>query len=189
MMVDYAFILVWVGLAASILAIVVPYLTIKWRKKRESTKFKWYDNIDTTPSISTLTDIMVELPQDDPGPILTDDLARRMEQQILLNVLSSSAATQEQVQEEVKAQLTEVHGRIKEIENRFPDKSTLEKIASINDGLLSERIDQLAKQVDRLEKERLSRWDVLTVVGYIIGGIILISGATYGVLKATGVIP
>jgi len=124
----------------------------------------------------------------EPEPIITSGLVKRMEEQVLARVQSSGVSRQE-VQKEVKAQVAEIQDRIAKIENRFPDEAKMDKVASINDALLSERIDQLSKQVENLENKMLSHWDVAVVVGGIITGIIAIVGATYGVLKATGVIP
>jgi hypothetical protein len=122
-------------------------------------------------------------------PIITSELVKRMEEQVLARVQSSPGVSRQEVQKEVKAQVAEIQDRIVKIENRFPDEAKLDKVASINDALLSERIDQLSKQVENLENKMLSHWDVAVVVGGIITGIIAIVGATYGVLKATGVIP
>jgi hypothetical protein len=83
----------------------------------------------------------------------------------------------------------EVSERIKKIEGRFPEEAQIEKIASINDALLAERIDQLSKQVQALELRTLSKWDVALTVGLIISGIIVVVGATYGVFKALGKVP
>jgi hypothetical protein len=122
-------------------------------------------------------------------PIVTPELVRRMEEQILAQVQSSPRVSPEDVQKEVESQLAEVQERIEKIENRFPDEAKLDKVASINDALLSERIDQLSKQVENLENKMLSHWDVALVVSAIIAAIIAVVGATYGVLKVMGVIP
>jgi len=93
------------------------------------------------------------------------------------------------MQKEIEGQMHEVSDRIKKIEDRFPEESQIEKIASINDALLAERIDQLSKQVQALESRTLSKWDVAVTVGAIISGMIIVVGATYGVLKALGKVP
>lgn len=121
--------------------------------------------------------------------IITSDLVKRMEEQVFARVNSSPGFSRQEIQNEVKVQMAEIQDRIKKIENRFPDEAKLDKVASINDALLSERIDQLSKQVENIENKMLSHWDVAAVVGGIITGIIAIVGATYGVLKVTGVIP
>ena len=82
-----------------------------------------------------------------------------------------------------------VKKRIKKIEDRFPEESQIEKIASINDALLAERIEQLSKQVQSIEARILSKWDVALTVGVIISGIIAVIVMTYGILKAFGKAP
>jgi len=75
------------------------------------------------------------------------------------------------------------------IEQRFPPEAQLEKIASINDAILSERIEQLMKQIELLESRILSKWDVAVTVSTVIGGVFAIVAATYGVISFLTNIP
>lgn len=123
------------------------------------------------------------------APLLSSDLIKSIEQQIASRVAASPGLTKEEVQKEIDKQLSEVQERLSKIETRFPEEAKLEKIASINDALLSERIDQLAKQVENLEKKILSKWDVALTVSTIIAGITFVVGATYAIMKYIGNAP
>ncbi len=79
--------------------------------------------------------------------------------------------------------------RLQAIENRFPDEASIDKIASINDALFAQRIDQLSERLDKIEEKILSKWDVATIVSIIASGIFAVVGATYAVLKALGKAP
>ena len=95
---------------------------------------------------------------------------------------------EEEIKKEIETKINTISERISKIESRFPEEAKLEKIASINDALLCERIDQLNKQIEILEKKSLTKWDVVIVVSAIIGGIAFVVGAMYGILKALNVI-
>jgi hypothetical protein len=114
------------------------------------------------------------------------DLYRRIEEQIGARVAASPHLSKEEVQQEIDEQLGEVQKRVAKIEARFPDEAKLEKIASINDALLSERIDQLSRQVEDLQRRTLTKWDVALTVSTIIAGIASVVGATYAVVKFLG---
>jgi len=121
--------------------------------------------------------------------VSTPELLKDIERTIVARVESLPLASRDEMQKEIEGQMHEVSDRIKKIEDRFPEESQIEKIASINDALLAERIDQLSKQVQALESRTLSKWDVAVTVGAIISGMIIVVGATYGVLKALGKVP
>lgn len=174
------------GIIASITATIVSYLFSK--QKRNERKASSVNSGEISVSLGPVK-MTKFYGGGEPEPIITSDLFKRMEEQVLARVQSSPGVSRQEVQKEVKVQVAEIQDRIAKIENRFPDEAKLDKVASINDALLSERIDQLSKQVENLENKMLSHWDVAVVVGGIITGIIAIVGATYGVLKATGVIP
>ena len=111
------------------------------------------------------------------------ELLRSIEEQVVSRIATSSGLAKEDAQKEIDNQLSQLQDRFAKIESRFPEEAKLEKIASINDALLSERIDQLAKQVEGLEKRILSKWDVALTVSTMIAGIAFVVAATYGVLK------
>ena len=120
---------------------------------------------------------------------LTRTLRERLEDQVQSQIQTSPRLTPEVVYDEVQSQFDEVSERLTKIEERFPDEKSIDKVASINDALLSERIDQLSKQVSNLEQKILTRWDVALTVSKIFTGIIFVVGATYSFLKAFQIIP
>ena len=79
--------------------------------------------------------------------------------------------------------------RLQAIEKRFPDEASIDKIASINDALFAQRIDQLVDRLEKLEEKVLTKWDVAIIVSLVAAGIFTIVGATYAVLKALGKAP
>ncbi len=123
------------------------------------------------------------------GPQPSPELIRSIEQQIASRVTTLPGLSKEEVRREIDQQLDEFQERLSKIESRFPEDSKLEKIASINDALLSERIDQLSKQVENLEKRVLTKWDVALTVSTIIVGIAFVVGATYTIMKYVGEVP
>ena len=58
----------------------------------------------------------------------------------------------------------------------------------IEDALLTEFLQQLAKQVGNLEQRVLSQRDVAMIVVTILGGVVGVVGATFGVLKVLGLV-
>jgi hypothetical protein len=122
-----------------------------------------------------------------PGhPIPQEHIIDQLENRILAKLQEHPNANDEVVKAEIRNDLAEFKMRIEKIEKRFPDESKIEKIASINDALLSERIDQLKEQFNRLESKILNRWDVAITVSAIIGGISAVVATTYGFLKFIG---
>lgn len=87
---------------------------------------------------------------------------------------------------EICSQLKQLQEQLSKVECCIPEEAKREEIASINKVLLAERIDQLAKQVENLEKRILSKWDVALTVSTIIAGIAFVVVATYAVMKLIG---
>ena len=182
-----------IGTIASLLATIGVYLARKHirgvnkeiryyieRVKTDKEKQKAYDDIlDRIKIYDDSTTAAVK----------TSDLIRGMEDQILARLSVLSGVTKEDISKEIDLKMSQLHGSIKALESRFPDEASLEKVSSINDAILSERIDQLSRQVANIEKKILSKWDVALIVGTIITSIFLIVSTTYGVLKALGKIP
>lgn len=116
-------------------------------------------------------------------------LLKEVEQGIVEGVSDREGLSREQVRKEVEHRMTEVQGRLEAIEKRFPDDSTIDKIASINDALFAQRIEQLSTRIEKLEEKILTKWDVALIVSTVVAGIIVVVGATYAVLKALGHAP
>ena len=114
---------------------------------------------------------------------LSPELLNRIEEQILSRLASSPSLTKEDVQNEIDDQLSELREALTRIQSRLPKEGTVDQTANINAALLSERIDQLAKQVENLDKRTLSKWDVALTVGTVITGIVLVVGTTYTVTQ------
>tara|TARA_B100000508_G_C11432154_1_gene264006 strand:+ start:439 stop:951 length:513 start_codon:yes stop_codon:yes gene_type:complete len=122
-----------------------------------------------------------ELPSD-----IVDELIARAQEQIADRIASRPGGDLVQVKEELTNELVEFRDRIAKIEGRFPPDADLDKVASINDALLSERIDQLTKRLEGVEARILSKWDVALVVSAILGGISAVVAATVAVVRFLG---
>lgn len=115
-----------------------------------------------------------------------NEIVQQLENRILNKLKDHPNSSDETIKSEVRQGLKEFKERIAKIESRFPDESKLDKIASINDALLSERIDQIKERLAQIEEKALTRWDVALTVSAIIGGISFVVAATYGIIKFIG---
>jgi LPS O-antigen subunit length determinant protein (WzzB/FepE family) len=176
-----------IGFIASIVASGFAYLAKeRWSSRRDREMKELYE---VALSIGPVSVKRTLEGRELPSSLATPELLQSIEQSILARLESRPGATKEETRKELERQLNEVHDRIRKIEERFPADATLEKIASINDALLAQRIDQLAKQIDGFESRILTKWDVALTTGTMLAGIISVVGATYAVLKVTGVVP
>jgi len=124
----------------------------------------------------------------EPDEALTEHLISQVESGIIEKMEDLDGLNKDQVRGEVEKRVTEIRERLEKIETRFPDASSIDKISSINDALFAERIDQLEKRLEGIESSLLSKWDVATIVSVVLSGIFMVVGATYGALKAFGVV-
>lgn len=124
-----------------------------------------------------------------PEAQVATQLLKEVEQGIVEGVTERDGLSREQAQSEVEDKMTEVRGRLEAIERRFPDDATIDKIASINDALFAQRIEQLSTRIEKLEEKLLTKWDVALIVSIVAAGIFAVVGATYTVLKVFGQAP
>ena len=113
---------------------------------------------------------------------ITNELINQIEKDILEKIPSSGLSKNE-IRVEIEERIEAFHKRLENIESRFPEKDSIDKIASINDALFAERIEQLQKKIETIEKSNLTKWDVALVVSMVVAGIFAIVGATYAVLS------
>lgn len=124
-----------------------------------------------------------------PETQVATQLLKEVEQGIVEGVSEREGLSREQARTEVEDKITEVRGRLEAIEKRFPDDATIDKIASINDALFAQRIEQLSTRIEKLEDKLLTKWDVALIVSIVAAGIFTVVGATYAVLKVFGQAP
>ena len=124
-----------------------------------------------------------------PDGQVSSELLKEVEQGILKGVSEREGLSREQVRKDVDNRMTEVRTRLEAIEKRFPNDSTIDKVASINDALLAQRLEQLAASISQLENKILAKWDVALIVSAIVAGIFAVVGATYAALNALGHAP
>lgn len=124
-----------------------------------------------------------------PEAQVATQLLKEVEQGIVEGVSEREGLSREQARTEVEDKMTEVRGRLEAIEKRFPDDATIDKIASINDALFAQRIEQLSTRIEKLEEKLLTKWDVALIVSIVAAGIFAVVGATYAVLKVFGQAP
>jgi hypothetical protein len=71
--------------------------------------------------------------------------------------------------------------RLERIEQRFPEESTIDKIASINDAILATKVEQLQTLLEQLEDRILTKWDVATIVFMVIAAVGGLAGVIFAV--------
>jgi len=111
-----------------------------------------------------------------------DDLRENIEASILEKLKDNPEWSKDDIRAEINSELNSLENRLRQIEDRFPEKADVDKIASINDAIFAERLEALTKRIEDIESKALSKWDVAIIVSTIIGGIFAVVGATYGVI-------
>ena len=71
----------------------------------------------------------------------------------------------------IEQRVEAVKRRIDEIETRFPAEATLDKVASINDAILATKIEALSAEVERLQSNLITKWDVATIIFLVLGAL------------------
>ena len=178
-----------VGVAVSFLSIVISI--VSRRKQEEITEVQKQvitaiiEEPDVTSKVSGISDTYIYWSKE----FEKEELKDNIELAVIEKLKESHDLSESNVREKVNTELNLIETRLKQIEERFPDKSNIEKIASINDAIFAERLETYSKQIEDIESKILSKWDVAIIVSTIIGGIFAIVGATYGVIvfiQATG---
>jgi hypothetical protein len=73
--------------------------------------------------------------------------------------------------------------RLEAVEQRLPDASTVEKIASVNEAVLATKLEFMEKELERVRESSLSRWDVAVVVFAVLAGLGALVGLAAAVAK------
>jgi DNA-directed RNA polymerase subunit N (RpoN/RPB10) len=122
-------------------------------------------------------------PENEKESGLQSELLKQIEDKLELRLKGISPASEEKLKSEISKEFQQFKERIEKIERRFPDEAQIDKVASINDALLSQRIDQLKERIDKMEEKIPSKWDIALTVSAILGGICAVVAATYGVIQ------
>lgn len=91
--------------------------------------------------------------------------------------------TKEEVENVIEDKTRQLEKRLKNIEARFPEKATLDKLESINDAILGTQIDGLTESLQDLRGKMLTKWDVAKVVFAILSAIGVIIGIIFGIIS------
>ncbi|MCK4501225.1 hypothetical protein KAU11_12060 [Candidatus Babeliales bacterium] len=94
-----------------------------------------------------------------------------------------AVAQQDSIKREVEDRTTVLKERLENIEKKFPEESTLEKVASVNDAILGTKIEELQRSIERIESKLFSKWDIAKIVFTIIGSLGALVGLTITVIK------
>ena len=129
-------------------------------------------------------------------PSLKDVAKESYETYLLLNLLSNygktwgnlpvefpSYSTKDEVEGEVDRKVDELKKRVEEIEKRFPKEATLEKIASVNDAILSTNLEALSESIKRIEERMLTKWDVVKILFQILAALGVLTTLIFAALK------
>ena len=98
-------------------------------------------------------------------------------------VHSSTVQTKQDIETQVNAKVDKLKKRIEEIEARFPQEATLEKIASVNDAILATRLDALSDSIKAIQDRILTKWDVAKIVFAILSALGILVGIIFGVIN------
>ena len=70
-----------------------------------------------------------------------------------------------------------------EVKSKTSEIVEVQKIDPVLEATLKGSIDNLTKRIEALEKNLLSKWDVATVVLQLVGGMGVIIGIVFGIIK------
>jgi len=96
-------------------------------------------------------------------------------------VTGGTQPSKEEIRQEVESAVNAIRDRIERVEQRFPEESTLDKIASANDAILATKIEFLEKSIANLESRMLTKWDVVTVAFAVLAAIGGLAGAAIAI--------
>jgi hypothetical protein len=91
--------------------------------------------------------------------------------------------TESEIEAEATKKVNEVIERIEKIEERFPEESSLEKIASVNDAILGTKVEELNESIKKIEENMLTKWDVVKILFTIIGSMSALISIIIGFLN------
>jgi len=80
----------------------------------------------------------------------------------------------------------ELAERIQEIEKRFPDANTIDKVSSVNEAVLAVYVENLRKTLDKLERDTLTSWDVAKIFFLILAALGVTTGIVFGAITLIG---
>ena len=170
------------ALLVSVIAFILNYLLgkyIKRKKEKEAQQRELYISNILASFFSKYKDWVPY------SPIKFPEYFRPNYERTLRNIITHSptSSTETEVENEVKEKFSKIDIRLKEIEKRFPEESTLEKIASINDAILATNIETLSESIKRIEDKLLTKWDVAKVAFQILGGLGILIGMIFTIIK------
>ena len=91
-----------------------------------------------------------------------------------------SYLTESEIEVLVDHRLSKLEEKLQRIDKRFPDESTIEKIASVNDAILATKIEALFNSVDDIKRNMLTNWDIVKVVFGILTALGVLTGMIFG---------
>jgi len=121
-------------------------------------------------------------------PRLPKELLEELANGIAERVAARRGINEAGIREKVHSDISELTDRLHALEARLSDEPPPDPESPFNDELFKHRIDQLADQLNDIEKKMLSKWDVAMIVAIILGGIAFVAGAVVSVFGLIGVI-
>ncbi|GAI25840.1 unnamed protein product, partial [marine sediment metagenome] len=95
----------------------------------------------------------------------------------------STVQTKQDIETQVNEQVDELKKRIEEIEARFPQEATLEKIASVNDAILATQLETLSASIKAIQDRMLTKWDIAKIVFAILTALGTLIGIIFGIIN------
>lgn len=169
-------------IVAGVIAFILSYLSGALKKRKKEKEAQQRELYNSKIFASFFSKYKDWIPY---SPIKFPEYFRPTYERTLRNIITHSptSSTETEVENEVKEKFGEIDIRLKEIEKRFPEESTLEKIASINDAILATNIETLSESIKRIEDKLLTKWDVAKIIFQILGGLGILIGIIFAIIN------
>ena len=171
----------WIDLAFSVVAILLSFVTYLFGERVRSSR----DKLRAVAAEEFRTgkeDLAHEY-----GEVLREKFTQYLEMQqadgSIPPLLVTDYKSVEAVRLEARELVGELRARLTQIEERFPNQTTLEKIASVNEAIIGTQLEHLTDAIKRLEDKQLTKWDVATIVLQVIAALGALVGLSLAILN------
>ncbi len=171
---DFFLVTIIIPIAAGVILLFIEYRFIEPLKKKQEIKRIKTEEAISNAQISLVRDLLSDIPETARERYIEYLIkSQRPDGSFARSPISIANVNLPEIDDKVSAALVPLKSRLEEIEKRFPNESTIDKIASVNDAILATKIEHITDELRRIEKESLSKWDVVVIVIEV-----LVAGAT-----------
>lgn len=101
---------------------------------------------------------------------------------VAVRLASSAGIEKKNIHKEIEKQMVEIRDRVSLTEAHFPANANFERTFSINDTLLSEKIDQLALRLDAIEERNMTKLEISIIVAEVVSIIAFLGSISYAII-------